>query len=87
MTFVFNTFVMLQVFNFLNARKINDEVILFLKQINTFANITKNLMFIVIVFVIFCLQALLVTFAGSAFGVYSFYGLHPLHWAISVKFG
>lgn len=26
MTFVFNTFVMLQVFNFMNARKIHDEV-------------------------------------------------------------
>lgn len=26
MTFIFNTFVMFQVFNFLNARKINDEV-------------------------------------------------------------
>lgn len=26
-TFVFNTFVMMQVFNFLNSRKLNDEVL------------------------------------------------------------
>lgn len=84
MTFVFNTFVMLQVFNFLNSRKIHDEVILSLKQINIFAGLTQNSMFIVIVFIIFILQATLVSLAGSAFGVYSYYGLHPLHWAISV---
>lgn len=27
-TFIFNSFVMLQIFNFLNARKLHDEVIL-----------------------------------------------------------
>lgn len=41
-------------------------------------------MFIVIVITIICLQAILLTFAGTAFGVYPYYGLHPLHWAISV---
>jgi hypothetical protein len=41
-------------------------------------------MFVVIVMAIFALQLLLITFAGSAFGVYSFYGLQPVHWGISV---
>lgn len=29
-TFIFNTFVMLQVFNFVNCRKLHDEVIFFI---------------------------------------------------------
>lgn len=44
------------------------------------------MMFIVIVFTIVILQILLLTFAGSAFGVYKYYGLHPLQWLISVNF-
>jgi len=44
----------------------------------------NNPMFIVIVISIFCLQLLLITFAGSAFGVYTYYGLHPIQWLISV---
>lgn len=43
-------------------------------------------MFISIIAIIVILQALLLTFAGSAFGVYPYFGLHPLHWAISVRF-
>lgn len=35
-TFIFNTFVMMQIFNFLNARKIHDEV-------NIFHNVEKCL--------------------------------------------
>lgn len=41
-------------------------------------------MFIIIVGIIFVMQIILVTFAGFAFGVYSYYGLHPVHWVISV---
>lgn len=41
-------------------------------------------MFIAIIGIIMVLQIILVTFAGSAFGVYPFFGLHPVHWAISV---
>lgn len=76
-TFVFNAFVMMQIFNFINSRKIHDEV-------NVFSGITKNWLFVFIVGIIFVLQVLLVTFAGFAFGVYNYYGLHPIHWAMTV---
>ena len=68
---------MMQIFNFINSRKIYDEV-------NVFENITVNILFPVIVLIIFILQIILVTFAGYAFGVYNYFGLHPIHWGISV---
>jgi len=43
--------------------------------LNPFQGITQNPLFLIIVVGIFGLQALLVCFAGSAFGVYSYYGL------------
>lgn len=42
------------------------------------------MLFLAILGIILVLQILLVTFAGVAFGVYSYYGLHPIHWLISV---
>lgn len=78
-TFVFNTFVMMQIFNFINSRKIHDEV-------NVFNGILNNWLFVFIVGIIFVLQVILVTFTGYAFGVYSYYGLHPLHWLMTVIF-
>ena len=62
MTYVFNVFVMMQVFNFLNARKIGDELNIFagnfiyLTQNNYFLGILENSLFLVIVFMIFFLQ-------------------------------
>ena len=44
----------------------------------------NNYMFLIIVGIIFILQIILVTFAGFAFGVYSYFGLHPIHWLMSV---
>jgi len=44
-TFIFNTFVMMQIFNFLNCRKLKDEW-------NTFENISKSGIFVSIVIVI-----------------------------------
>ena len=41
-------------------------------------------MFICIVSAIFGLQILLITFCGRPFGVYSHFGLHPIHWLMSV---
>jgi hypothetical protein len=41
-------------------------------------------MFLVIVGVIFCLQVLLVSFGGIAFGVYPHFGLTAQQWGISV---
>lgn len=43
--------------------------------------------FIVIVFSIFALQILLITFTGSAFHVYSNYGLVPKQWIMSILIG
>ena len=78
-TFIFNVFVMMQVFNFMNARKLHEEI-------NIFAGITKNSIFLLVVVSIFVLQILLVTFAGKAFGVYSNFGLTIQQWLISVRF-
>ena len=86
MTFVFNTFVMMQVFNFINARKIHDEVNFNVIQKNVFEGLCNNFMFVAIVGIIFALQIILVTFTGYAFGVYSYFGLHPVQWLMSVIF-
>ena len=59
-TYNFNVFVMLQVFNFVNARKINDEF-------NIFSRITYSFYFPIIVLLIFFLQIIILTFGGIAF--------------------
>jgi hypothetical protein len=59
-TYNFNVFVMMQVFNFVNARKINDEY-------NIFTRITSSLFFPVIVVIIFILQIIILTFGSIAF--------------------
>lgn len=79
-TFIFNTFVMMQIFNFMNCRKIHE-------QLNIFSGIAKNKLFIVIVVVIFVLQILLITFGGQGLHVYSNYGLTVQQWIISVLIG
>lgn len=80
MTFVFTTFVMMQIFNFVNCRKLHDEI-------NVFSGISKNPMFYIIVIAIFLLQVVIVTFTGSAFGVYSNYGLTVEQWGIAIAIG
>lgn len=52
-----------------------------------FSGITKNPLFIAIVFGILGLQIVLVTFAGSAFHAYQNYGLTPIQWLLSISFG
>jgi len=47
-TLIFNVFVWMQIFNFLNARKIEDEL-------NIFENITASPMFLIIVVIIILL--------------------------------
>ncbi|CAD8172417.1 unnamed protein product [Paramecium octaurelia] len=79
-TFIFNMFVMMQLFNFLNSRKLNDEF-------NIFQNIGNNSLFIIIVFFIFALQIILITFAGIAFSCYTYYGLTIQQWLISILIG
>ena len=56
-------------------------------QINIFHNITENKLFLVIVISILGLQTLLVTFTGSAFHVYSNYGLTLKQWGICIAIG
>ncbi|CAD8132398.1 unnamed protein product [Paramecium pentaurelia] len=79
-TFIFNVFVFMQVFNFINSRKLNDEF-------NVFANICNNPLFILIVFFIIILQIILVTFGSLAFSCYSYYGLTIQQWVISLIIG
>lgn len=67
-TLIFNVFVVMQIFNFLNCRKLFDEK-------NIFSGMTKNWIFFVIIIGIFILQALMVTFGSVAIGVYKYYGL------------
>jgi magnesium-transporting ATPase (P-type) len=60
MTIVFTAFVMMQVFNMINARKIHDEL-------NICEGITKNCMFVVIWIIIFVVQILLSQFTQDLF--------------------
>lgn len=86
-TVIFNTFVMMQLFNFLNSRKLNDEVQYPLTQTNIFEGITRNVVFMVIVLSILGLQIILVTFGSTAMGVYSHYGLNLQQWGLSIGLG
>lgn len=63
-TFLFNTFLWMTIFNFINARKLKDEM-------NVFKGITKNMLFIVIVVIIVLSQALIVSVGGKIMNCYS----------------
>lgn len=60
MTLVFNTFVWLQLFNELNARKIHDEI-------NIFSGITKNRVFLYVCVLQVVMQIVIVQFTGDWF--------------------
>lgn len=79
-TFIFNTFVMMQLFNFIACRKIHEEP-------NIFAGILSNKLFIIIVLCVLCLQCVLVTFGGEGLQVYNNYGLTVKQWLISMAIG
>ena len=53
---------MMQIFNFVNARKIDDSL-------NTFSNITHSPIFVAVVFIIIVLQFIIVTVGSVAFKV------------------
>ena len=78
LTFIFNTFVFLQMFNFFNCRKLYDEV-------NVFKGIASNPLFLIVVVVVTILQILIVTFGSVAFELYPFYGMKPIQWMMSVR--
>ena len=62
MSNVFNVFVILQIFNMINCRKINDEI-------NIFDGIRKNKMFIAVWLIIVIGQFIIVQFTGVVFEV------------------
>ena len=76
---MFTVFVMLQVFNMLNARKINDEV-------NIFSGIGDNSMFLVIWIGIFIVQILITQFTADVFMVCRD-GLTVTQWIICLVLG
>lgn len=55
-------------------------------QFNIFKGIFDNPIFPIVISVVFILQIILVTFAGSPFGVYNNYGLTIQQWLITVLF-
>lgn len=79
MTNVFNIFVMLQIFNMLNARKVNDEK-------NIFEGFFTNPLFIAVWIVIIGGQIIIVELTGVVFEV-SKGGVTWYHWIIAVILG
>eukprot|EP01017_Pseudomicrothorax_dubius_P024496 TRINITY_DN2602_c0_g4_i1.p1 TRINITY_DN2602_c0_g4~~TRINITY_DN2602_c0_g4_i1.p1 ORF type:complete len:1110 (-),score=290.43 TRINITY_DN2602_c0_g4_i1:194-3523(-) len=90
-TIVFNTFVFLQIFNFVNARKLQDEL-------NVLTGLKRAPLFIYIVILILLLQTLIVEFGYFAFqchrkGMTAYqylislgFGLFGLIWSVFLKF-
>lgn len=76
LSFIFNLFVFLQIFNMLGARKINDEI-------NIFEGIFKNPLFLGVWFTIFGGQILIMVFGRSALKVHN-EGITLMQWIISV---
>uniref|UniRef100_A0A1D2A822 Calcium-transporting ATPase n=2 Tax=Auxenochlorella protothecoides TaxID=3075 RepID=A0A1D2A822_AUXPR len=74
---VFNTFICMQLFNFLNARKLRDEY-------NIFAGLFKGYLFIGILFLIAGLQVLIMFFLQGVFRLQTQSGLQ---WGISLLIG
>jgi len=75
-TFIFNTFVFCQVFNFLNARKIHDEK-------NIFEGISKNWFFAIIVAIIAGIQLIIGNLGGRVFNT-SNHGMAIGQWLICI---
>ncbi|KFH11447.1 calcium-translocating P-type ATPase, PMCA-type protein [Toxoplasma gondii VAND] len=78
-TLVFNVFVFMQIFNMINARKINAEW-------NVFSGVFRNKMWAFVVSFIFVVQVLVVEFGGLAVSCHR-QGLTAVQWAISLAFG
>ena len=78
-TIVFTVFVMLQVFNMLNARKINDEL-------NICGGVFDNAMFLFIWIGIFIIQILITQFTADVFMVHRD-GLTYIQWTICMSLG
>lgn len=79
MTIVFTTFVYMQVFNMLNARKINDEL-------NIFSGICENKMFVIIWIIILFMQVFITQLTQDVF-VVARDGLAWHQWLICIGIG
>jgi Ca2+ transporting ATPase len=78
-TYVFNIFVIMQLFNEFNARKIKDEL-------NIFQGLKSSPMFIIIWFITIGFQILMVEVGSWAFSCH-FLGLTGIQWLICFGFG
>eukprot|EP00052_Salpingoeca_macrocollata_P027037 m.254621 g.254621 ORF g.254621 m.254621 type:complete len:1271 (-) comp22682_c3_seq6:83-3895(-) len=76
-TIVFNTFVLMQIFNEINARKIHN-------QLNVFSGFFNNPIFVGIIVGTLAVQALIVEFGGRAFSVT---GLTGVQWLVCILIG
>mmetsp|Transcript_28838 Transcript_28838/g.33306 ORF Transcript_28838/g.33306 Transcript_28838/m.33306 type:complete len:266 (-) Transcript_28838:30-827(-) len=77
-TLVFNTFVMMQILNFFNSRKLNDEL-------NIFEGLTRAPVFCLIVVLIVGLQIIIGRFGNKPLNI-SYDGMNILHWLIGLGF-
>lgn len=80
LTFVFNVFVFLQIFNFFSCRKINDEL-------DLFSGLFTNYIFWVIFLFITVFQWSIIFFLNKYFMCYNFHGLTLTQWGLSLLFG
>jgi magnesium-transporting ATPase (P-type) len=87
-TILFNTFVMLQLFNQFNSRKLQtpERLHTHWQEWNVFVGISTNKTFLVIMAVEFVLQVLIVQYAGVAFRLTET-GLSGGQWGLCLGFG
>jgi len=82
-TFLFNTFVFLQIFNEINSRKVNQEF-------NVFSGIFTNWIFIGVIIFTVVAQMIIVEFGGEALNTVSLFrstSWSPLFWGWSLLLG
>jgi len=79
-TIVFNAFVYCQVFNEINARRVNGER-------NCYKGLFSNAMFVGIMLLIGLGQAILVVFTGQFMSVTPFPGINGIQWLVSLVLG
>lgn len=79
LTFIFTAFVFMQIFNMITARKIHDEL-------NIFEGIHKNMIFVVIWFVICGGQVFITQFGNKVFVCHE-NGLDLVQWALAIAVG
>lgn len=79
MTNVFNVFVVMQIFNLINARSITDEF-------NVFKGLFNNLTFVFVLIGISIAQVIIVQFGSYAFKTAND-GIDGIHWLIAVVLG